>query len=88
MPLELLQIFLVVLGILGVIWGINDVFGEGQQSSVGSKKIVGGIAFAVISYFLMNWAIQQVGNAAAKAGISSSILPAVTWAFHNMTFPG
>lgn len=75
--LEILQVFFVVLGVLSVIWGIYDTFGEGQQSSVGTKKIVGGLAFAAISFFLMTWAINKVGDAEAKAGIAS-MLPTIT----------
>lgn len=77
--LQIIQTFLVVLGILGVIWGIYDMFGEGQQSSVGVKKIIGGIAFAAVSYFLMNYAIKNVSAAEAKAGISGCILPAIAF---------
>lgn len=76
--LQILQTFLVVLGILGVIWGIYDMFGEGQQSSVGIKKIVGGIAFAAVSWFLLNYAIKNVTAAEAKAGIKACILPVMT----------
>jgi|GEM_PF-2500895 MotA/TolQ/ExbB proton channel family. len=76
--LELLQVFFVILGVLGVIWGIYDTFGEGQQSSMGIKKIVGGIAFAVISGILMQWAITKVGAAEAKAGISACLMPIIS----------
>ena len=51
--LEILRVFLVVMGALAVIWGIYDMFGEGQQNSVGVKKIVGGIAFAAISWLII-----------------------------------
>lgn len=76
--LQILQTFLVVLGVLGAIWGIYDMFGEGQQSSIGIKKIIGGIAFAAISYFLLNYAIKNVTAAEAKAGISACVLPALS----------
>ena len=76
--LQMLQTFLVVLGVVGVIWGFYDMFGEGQQSSVGIKKIIGGIAFAAVSYFLMNYAIKNVTAAEAKAGITACALPVMT----------
>lgn len=57
-----LQVFLVVVGGITVVWGIYDLFGDGQQSSVGIKKIIGGIAFAAISYFIMSWAITQLNS--------------------------
>lgn len=60
--MTMLQVFLVVVGGITVIWGIYDLFGDGQQSSVGVKKIIGGIAFAAISYFIMNWAKTQLGS--------------------------
>ncbi len=71
--LEILRVFLVVMGALAVIWGIYDMFGEGQQNSVGVKKIVGGIAFAAISWFIITWSISQVKSAEAKAGIKACI---------------
>lgn len=74
----MLQTFLVVLGILGAIWGIYNIFGEGQQSSVGVKKLVGGLAFAAISYFLINYAIQNVSSAEATAGIKGCVFPMLT----------
>ena len=60
--MTMLQVFLVVVGGITVIWGIYDLFGDGQQSSVGIKKIIGGIAFAAISYFIMTWAKTQLGS--------------------------
>ncbi|MVB10826.1 hypothetical protein CAFE_15240 [Caprobacter fermentans] len=75
--LEILQTFLLVLGGLGVVWGIYDMFGEGQQNSMGVKKIVGGIAFAAISWFIMASAIKNVSSAEAKAGLDCA-LPAIT----------
>ena len=57
-----LQVFLVVVGAVTIVWGIYDLFGDGQQSSVGIKKIIGGIAFAAISYFIMDWAITQLSS--------------------------
>lgn len=60
--MKALQVFLVVVGGITVVWGIYDLFGDGQQSSVGIKKIIGGIAFAAISYFIMSWAITQLNS--------------------------
>ncbi len=77
--LKILQTFLIVLGILGVVWGIYDMFGEGQQSSVGVKKIIGGIAFATISYFVLANAIKSISAAEAQAGITGCILPTITF---------
>ena len=71
--LQILQTFLIVLGVLGVIWGIYDMFGEGQQSSVGIKKMIGGIAFAAIAYFVLNYAIKNVSDAETKAVIHRSV---------------
>lgn len=71
--LQVLRTFLVVLGVLAVIWGIYDMFGDGQQSSMGVKKIVGGLAFGSLAYFFMTWAIGQVTSAESQAGISGAI---------------
>lgn len=73
--LEILRIFLIVLGGMSVIWGVYDVFGDnGSQSAVGSKKIIGGIAFMAISGFLMTWAINEVKKAEDKAGVSKAYI--------------
>lgn len=73
--LEILRIFLVVLGGMSVIWGVYDVFGDnGSQSAVGSKKIIGGIAFMAISGFLMTWAINEVKKAEEKAGVKAEYI--------------
>lgn len=69
--LELLRILIMVMGGVVVIFGINDVFGDGQQTSMGIKKIIGGIAVILIGYFIMTNAINQVKDAAAKAGVSA-----------------
>lgn len=70
--LELLKVFLIVLGILAALWGIYDLQGDGQQSSVGIKKLIGGIAFAIICGFTMTWAINSVKSAESKAGITAA----------------
>ncbi|WP_020072473.1 hypothetical protein [Faecalispora sporosphaeroides] len=82
--LTLLRIFLIVMGAFSVIWGINDMFGDGQQSSVGTKKIVGGIAFAAISGFIMTWAIKEVGAAEAQAGIGAVLMSPLFSPFLNL----
>lgn len=81
--LSLLRVFLIVMGAFSVIWGINDTFGDGQQSSIGSKKIVGGIAFAAISGFIMTWAIKEVSSAEAQAGIASIMMTPLFSPFFN-----
>lgn len=48
-----------------------------QQTSVGVKKLVGGLAFGELSYFVMAAAIKNVSSAEAQAGISC-ILPSLT----------
>ena len=72
--LSILRVFLIVLGALSVVWGVSDMFGDGQQSSAGVKKLVGGIAFASISGIILTWAIAQVGAAEAQAGIKGALL--------------
>lgn len=73
--LELLRVFLVVAGLLGALWGVYDNFGDGQQSSMGTKKIIGGIAFAVIAGVVMTWAVNQVKDAEAKAKLPGMRIP-------------
>jgi hypothetical protein len=70
--LEILRIFLIVAGGLGIVFGVSDMFGDGQQSSMGVKKIVGGLAFASISAIILTWSITQVKSAEAKAGITAA----------------
>lgn len=76
--LTILQTFLMVLGALGALWGMYDMFGEGQQGSVGVKKLVGGIAFGALSYFILAAAIKNVSSAEAQAGISACVLPVIS----------
>jgi hypothetical protein len=70
--LELLRILIMVMGGIVVIFGINDVFGDGQQTSMGIKKIIGGVAVILIGYFIMTNAINQVKEASAKAGVPAA----------------
>lgn len=70
--LEILRILLGVVGGLTFLWGLSDMFGDGQQSSMGVKKIVGGIAFGAISYFILTQSINSVKSAEAKAGITAA----------------
>lgn len=72
--LSMLRTFLIVLGCFSVIWGINDMFGDGQQSSIGTKKIVGGLAFAVLSGFMMTWMMKEIASAEAQAGIAALMI--------------
>lgn len=58
--MQALRVFLMVLGGLSIVWGIYDMWGDGQQSSVGIKKIIGGLAFMAISFFIMTWAIGEL----------------------------
>ncbi|QNO18893.1 MULTISPECIES: hypothetical protein [Caproicibacterium] len=67
--MKILQIFLTVFGAIIAIWGIYDMYGDGQQNSTGIKKILGGASGAAIAFFLMQWAIQQVQTAQSMAGI-------------------
>lgn len=77
--LNILKIFLVVVGIFSTLWGVYDMFGDsGSQSSVGIKKIIGGIAFACIAFFVMDWAVKEVEKAESEAGITSTSVIAIT----------
>jgi hypothetical protein len=71
--LELLRILIMVMGGIAVIFGINDVFGDGQQTSMGIKKIIGGVAVIIIGYFLMTQAINNVKTAAGQAGVKVAV---------------
>ena len=74
--LGLIQTFLMVLGAFIALWGVYDMMqGDGQQSSVGVKKLIGGIAFASISWFILKNSIASVSSAEAQAGISAAISP-------------
>ena len=72
--LKILKILLIVLGGITVVWGIYDMFGDGQQNSSGLKKIIGGIAFAAISAFILTWAEAEIKDAEAAAGISGHVM--------------
>ena len=72
--LKILKILLIVLGGITVVWGIYDMFGDGQQNSSGLKKSIGGIAFAAISAFILTWAEGEIKAAEAAAGISGHVM--------------
>lgn len=66
--MTILRTLLIVVGGISVVWGIYDMFGDsGAQSSTGGKKIIGGIAFAAVSWLVMTWAIKDVGTAMDQA---------------------
>ena len=54
-------------------WGIYDMFGDGQQNSSGLKKIIGGIACPAISAFILTWAEGEIKDAEAAAGIPGHV---------------
>lgn len=65
--LQLLRIFIIVLGGVSALWGIYDMFNDGGgAAAMGWKKIIGGIAFGVIGGIIMTWAINDVKSATAK----------------------
>lgn len=77
--LSVLRILLVVLGVLTALWGVYDMFGDGQQNSMGVKKIIGGVAFAIVSALVIQWAITEVGKAESAAGIEGAKVYLQSW---------
>ena len=70
--LTVLRVGLVVLGFLSVLWGIYDCFGDSSsQSSVGVKKIVGGIIFAALSFFIMTAVMKELDTALSEVGMTT-----------------
>lgn len=68
--MSILRIILVVVGIISAGWGAYDLFSENSaQSSGGIKKIVGGLAFAILMYFIMTWAMDEIKKAGQEAGM-------------------
>jgi hypothetical protein len=81
--LTILRDFLMALGGFSVLWGFYDMWGDGQQNSVGLKKLIGGIAFAALAYFIITANMKQISAAESKAGISACYnLPVIV---HRMT---
>lgn len=71
--IRVLEILLVVVGMASILWGVYDMFGDsGSQSSVGVKKIFGGIAFALIAFFVMEWAMKEIAKAETEAGFTTT----------------
>lgn len=75
----ILKALLSALGGLTVVWGFYDMFGDGQQNSTGLKKIVGGIAFIVISIILLAMVEKEIASASTAAGITSSVILRLPW---------
>lgn len=72
--LEILRAFLMSLGGFGALWGFYDMFGgDGQQNSVGVKKIIGGIAFGALSYFIVTNNINSISSAESQAGVTGAL---------------
>ncbi len=68
--LSILRVGLIALGLLSVAWGCYDLFGDsGAQTSVGVKKVIGGIFFAILAAFIMTGIINDVKKASSEAGI-------------------
>lgn len=66
--LQVLRTMMVVMGLVTLAWGVYDIFGEGQQTSMGIKKIFGGVAFAIIAGLVLTWAIGEVQSVQAGIG--------------------
>ena len=76
--LEILKYLLTAVGVLTVAWGVYDMFGDnGNQSSMGVKKIIGGAAFAIISFVAMQLVVSNVQDGISQAN-SANIITAMT----------
>ena len=72
--IKVIKILLIVLGGITVVWGIYDMFGDGQQNSSGLKKIMGGVAFAAVAGFVLTWAEGEIASAMSQAGVSGGTI--------------
>ena len=76
--LEILKYLLTAVGILTVAWGVYDMFGDnGNQSSMGVKKIIGGAAFGIIGFVAMQLVITNIQSGidqANSADITSALI--------------
>jgi hypothetical protein len=73
--LQVLRILLCVFGGLSIVWGIYDMFADnGNQSSMGIKKIIGGVAFIVVTMIILTWAIGQVEDAEKLADTQAAAI--------------
>lgn len=69
--LSMIRVFMVAFGGIIIVWGVYDMFSEGQQASGGIKRIVGGIAGIIVSIVIMTYVIQEVEKAQNAASIPS-----------------
>ena len=82
--MSILRILLVVVGIISAAWGIYDLFSDNSAQSGGAiKKIIGGLAFAIIIYFVMSWAMNEIGRAGQEAGMTTNTSYSITAAVEN-----
>lgn len=72
--LEILKYLLTAVGVLSIAWGVYDLFGDnGNQSSMGIKKIIGGAAFAIISFVAMQLVVSNVQDSINQANSANVI---------------
>lgn len=72
--MKVIQILLSILGIMTAVLGAYDMLGDGQQSSIGSKKIIAGLAIVILSNIFFTWAEQGLKDAEAAAGMSGYVI--------------
>lgn len=72
--LELLRVFLIALGAIAALWGVYDVFlgDNGGQSAVGTKKIIGGIGFAILAGIVLTMVITDIEKAEDSVDIAKT----------------
>lgn len=72
--LSLLRMFTTACGLLTLAWGVYDYYGgdNGAQNGAAIKKIVGGIAIAVIFFAVFTFIMKDVEKAEKQVGMITS----------------
>lgn len=73
--LDMLKIFLVILGVVSAAWGVYNLFGDsGAQNGIAWAKIFGGIAFAVIIGITLSSASKDIKEQENKVNSGNLVI--------------
>lgn len=73
--LDIIKIFMVCLGAFSTAWGLYELWNDaGGQAAIGNKKVMGGIAFMILSGIIMTMIINDIKKAEQSAGVTTGYL--------------
>lgn len=73
--LEAIKYFITAAGLMVVAWGVYDFFSDnGNQSSSGVKRMLGGIALAAIGFIAMQLVINNIKTGLDQANSATAAI--------------